>query len=402
MDRIARELKLDRAEVRRRNLIPKEKMPYTKPLKARSGAAMQYDSGDYPRSQAMVLEAAGWDDFPKRQAEARAQGRYIGIGLAHGIKGTGRGPFESGIVRVSNTGKVTVFTGAANLGQGLRTVLAQIAASELGLRSEDITVVPGDTSGATLGLGAFASRQMVTAGNSVLLASRAVAEKAKKLASHILEAAEHDLELKDGEVRVVGAPQLSVKLAELSRILKGAPGYGFPPGVDPGLDANVNWRTDALAYANTCHAAEVEVDVETGAVRILNYVALQDSGVLINPMLVEGQLQGGIAHGIGNALFEWMGYDDAAQPVTTTFADYLLPTATEIPNMTAIFQETPSPLNPLGCKGAGEVSTIPTAAAVIGAIEDALQPFNVRIGQTPLMPQKIIELIRGGNGNAGH
>ena len=150
---------------------------------------------------------------------------------------------------------------------------------------------------------------------------------------------------------MVGAPELSVKLAELSRILKGAPGYGFPPGVDPGLDANVNWRTDALAYANTCHAAEVEVDIETGAVRILNYVALQDSGVLINPMLVEGQVQGGIAHGIGNALYEWMGYDDAAQPVTTTFADYLLPTATEIPNMTTIFQETPSPLNPLGCQG---------------------------------------------------
>ena len=243
---------------------------------------------------------------------------------------------------------------------------------------------------------------MVTAGNSVLLASRAVAEKAKKLASHLLEAAEHDLELKDGEVRVVGAPELSVKLAELSRILKGAPGYGFPPGVEPGLDANVNWRTDALAYANTCHVAEVEVDVETGAVHILNYVALQDSGVLINPMLVEGQVQGGIAHGIGNALYEWMGYDDAAQPVTTTFADYLLPTATEIPNMTTIFQETPSPLNPLGAKGAGEVSTIPTAAAIINAIEDALQPFNVRIAQTPLPPQKIVELIHGGNGGAGH
>jgi carbon-monoxide dehydrogenase large subunit len=196
---------------------------------------------------------------------------------------------------------------------------------------------------------------------------------------------------------VVGAPQLSVKLAELSRILKGAPGYGFPDGVEPGLDANVNWRTDALAYANTCHAAEVEVDVETGAVRILNYVALQDSGVLINPMLVEGQMQGGIAHGIGNALFEWMGYDDDAQPVTTTFADYLLPTATEIPNMTTLLKETPSPLNPLGAKGAGEVSTIPTAAAVIGAIEDALQPFNVRIAQTPVSPHKLVELIHGGN-----
>ena len=272
MDRVARELKLDRAELRRRNLIPTEKMPYTKPLKARSGAPMQYDSGDYPACQAMVLKAAGWDDFPEAPGAQRApQGRYIGIGLAHGIKGTGRGPFESGVVRVSNTGRVTVYTGAAAIGQGLQTALAQIAASELGLRAEDITVVPGDTSGVALGLGAFASRQTVTAGNSVLLAARAVADKAKKLASHMLEAAEHDLELADGEVRVVGAPQLSVKLAELSRILKGAPGYGFPPGVEPGLDANVNWRTDALAYANACHVAEVEVDIETGEVRILRY-----------------------------------------------------------------------------------------------------------------------------------
>ena len=276
MDRVARELKLERAEVRRRNLIPPEKMPYTKPLKARSGASMQYDSGDYPACQAQVLEAARWSDFPQRQAAARAQGRYLGIGLAHGIKGTGRGPFESGLVRVSNTGRVTVCTGAAAIGQGLGTALAQICAGELGMRAEDVTVVPGDTGGVSLGLGAFASRQTVTAGSSVLLAARAVAGKAKKLASHLLEAAEHDLEIVDGEVRVVGAPQLAVKLGELARILKGAPGYGFPPDVEPGLDANVNWRTDSLAYANACHVAEVEVDIETGGVKIVNYVAMQD------------------------------------------------------------------------------------------------------------------------------
>jgi carbon-monoxide dehydrogenase large subunit len=395
MDRVARELKLDRAELRRRNLIPADKMPYTKPLKARSGASMQYDSGDYPACQAMVLTAAGWDDFPRRQAAARAQGRHIGIGLAHGIKGTGRGPFESGLVRVSNTGRVTVYTGAAAIGQGLRTALAQVAASELGLRAEDINVVPGDTSGVALGLGAFASRQTVTAGSSVLLAARAVADKAKKLASHVLEAAEHDLELAGGEVRVVGAPELSVKLGELSRILKGAPGYGFPSDVEPGLDANVNWRTDALAYANACHVAEVEVDVETGAVRILHYHALQDSGTLINPMMVEGQMHGALAHGIGNALFEWMGYDESAQPVTTTFADYLLPTATELPAMTTLFNQTPSPLNPLGAKGAGEVSTIPAAAAIVSAIDDALAPFGVRVAQVPVTPQYLLELIAG-------
>src|SRR5262249_48402762 len=231
----------------------------------------------------------GWQDFPQRQAAARRERRYIGIGLAHGIKGTGRGPFESGIVRVSNTGRVSVLTGAAAIGQGLGTVLAQICAGELGLRAQDITVVPGDTGGASLGLGAFASRQTVTAGSSVLLAARAVADKAKKLASHVLEAAEHDLEIADGEVRVVGAPQVSVKLGELARILKGAPGYGYPPDIDPGLEASVNWRTDALAYANACHVAQVEVDPGTGAAKLLNYAALQESGTLINPMLVDGQ-----------------------------------------------------------------------------------------------------------------
>jgi carbon-monoxide dehydrogenase large subunit len=245
----------------------------------------------------------------------------------------------------------------------------------------------------SLGLGAFASRQTVTAGSSVLLAARAVAAKARKVASHLLEAAEHDLELADGEVRVAGAPQPSVKLGEIARVLQGAPGYGFPPGVDPGLESTENFRTDALAYANGCHVAEVEVDVETGAVRIVRYIALQDSGTLINPMIVDGQVHGGIVHGIGNALFEWMGYDDAGQPVTTTFADYLLPTATEVPALETIYKETPSPLNPLGVKGVGEVGTIPVAPAVISAIEDALRPFGVRIGQVPVTPQKLVELI---------
>jgi carbon-monoxide dehydrogenase large subunit len=396
MDRLARELRLERAEVRRRNLIPAAKMPYTKPLLARSGAAMQYDSGDYPSCQALALEASGWHDFSERQAAARKQRRYIGIGLAHGIKGTGRGPFESGLVRVSNTGRVTVFTGAAAIGQGLRTALAQICAGELGLQAQDITVVPGDTGGVALGLGAFASRQTVTAGSSVLLAARSVAHKAKRLAGHLLEAAEHDLEIADGEVRVVGAPQLAVKLGELARILKGAPGYGFPSDIEPGLDAGVNWRTDALAYANACHVAEVEVDAETGGVKLLNYVAVQDSGTLINPLMVDGQVRGGVAHGIGNAVLEWMGYDGGGQPVTTSFADYLLPGATEVPNIETRYKQTPSPLNPLGAKGAGEVSTIPAAAAVISAIEDALAPFGVRIAQCPVTPQRLVELIADG------
>ena len=396
LDRVAREMKLDRAEVRRRNLIPAAKMPYLKPIKARSGVTIQYDSGDYPACQAEVLAAAGWDDFPRRQAEARKAGRYLGIGLAHGVKGTGRGPFESGLVRISRTGRVTIFTGASAMGPGLGTAMAQIAASQLGIGVDKISVVAGDTGGVSLGLGGFASRQTVTAGSSVMLAAQAVADKAKKVASHILEAAEHDLELVDGEVRVVGAPQLSVKLAEIARILQGAPGYGFPPGVDPGLEALRTHRTDALSYANACHVAEVEVDVETGEVKILRYVAMQDSGVLINPMMVEGQVQGGVAHGIGNAFYEWMGYDDAGQPVTTTFAEYLLPTATEVPMLQTLYKETPSPLNPLGVKGVGEAGTIPAAAALISAVEDALTPFGVRIGHVPLLPMRLLEMIRSG------
>jgi carbon-monoxide dehydrogenase large subunit len=297
-------------------------------------------------------------------------------------------------VRISRTGRVTVFTGASAMGQGLATAMAQITASQLGVDVSKVKVVAGDTAGVSLGLGGFASRQTVTAGSSILLAAKAVADKAKKVASHVLEAAEHDLELADGEVRVVGAPKLSVKLGEIARMLQGAPGYGFPGGVDPGLEASVNFRTDALCYANSCHCAEVEVDIETGAVTILRYVALQDSGVRVNPLTVEGQVHGGIAHGIGNALYEWMGYDDNAQPVTTTYADYLMPTATEIPRFTTLYRESPSPNNPLGVKGVGEGGTIPAAAALISAIENALSPFGVRIAQFPLTPMRLVELIR--------
>ena len=393
MDIAAQELGLDRAELRRRNLIPAAKMPYTKPLKTRAGAIIVYDSGDYPACQAAVVAAIEWDAFPARQAAARAQGRWIGLGLAHAMKGTGRGPFESGVVRVSPSGRISVFTGAAAMGQGLKTALAQICASELKVAPDVVQVISGDTAVVPVGLGGFASRQTVTAGSSVLLAARAVVRKAKKLASHVLEVAEDDLELAGGRLRVAGAPQLGVPLGELARILQGAPGYGFPPGMEPGLQESCHFRTDALAYANACHAAEVEVDVETGEVCILRYVALQDSGTLVNPLIVDGQVHGGIAHGIGNALLEWMGYDDAGQPLTTNFAEYLLPTAPMFPMLETQYKQTPSPLNPLGAKGAGEVGTIPAAAAVISAVEDALRPYGVRITRCPVTPPLLLELI---------
>ena len=393
LDRLAQTLRLDRAELRRRNLIPAEKMPYRKPLKSRAGEQVQYDSGDYPGCQAEIVRAAQWQDFPRRQAAARAQGRYIGIGLAHGMKGTGRGPFEFGNVRVSPTGQITVSTGAAPMGQGLCTALAQICADAFGVRAQDVTVIAGDTAAAPLGLGGFASRQTVTAGSSVKIAAAAVAAKARKLASHLLEAAEEDLEIADGEVRVVGAPQLAVKLGDLARVLKGAPGHPFPKDIEPGLKSSSTFRIDQLAYSNACHVAEVEVDIETGGVRILRYLAMQDAGRLINPMIVDGQVHGGVAHGIGNAIFEWMGYDEAGQPITTTFADYLLPTAADVPKLQTLYKESPSPHNPLGAKGVGEVGVIPAAAAIISAVEDALSPFGVRIAQMPITPSRLAELI---------
>jgi carbon-monoxide dehydrogenase large subunit len=375
-------------------------MPYTKPLKTRAGETVKYDSGDYPGCQADVLRQAGWADFPRRQAEARTHGRYLGMGIAHGVKGTGRGPFEFGSVRVSPTGQILVSTGAAAMGQGLATALAQICASTFGVRPKDVTVIAGDTGAAALGLGGFASRQTVTAGSSVHIAAQSVAAKARKLASHLLEAAEEDLEIVDGEMRVVGAPQLSVKLGELARILKGAPGYGFPKGIDPGLQADATFRVDQLAYANACHVVEAQVDIETGGVRLLRYVAIQDSGRRVNPLIVEGQVHGGIAHGVGNGLFEWMGYDADGQPVTTNFADYLLPTATELPKFETFYKETPSPHNPLGVKGVGEIGVIPAPAAVVSAVEDALSPFGVHVAQMPITPHKLLEMIAQAKGRS--
>jgi aerobic carbon-monoxide dehydrogenase large subunit len=212
------------------------------------------------------------------------------------------------------------------------------------------------------------------------------------VAAGILEAAEADLEIAGGEVRVKGTDR-ALPLAEIARALRGVPGYALPAGVDAGLEATFHFATDALAYANSFHACEVEVDAETGGVAILRYVALQDSGRLVNPTIVEGQLHGGIAHGIGNALYERMVFDADGQPLTATFADYLLPAAVETPAMELLFHESPSPLNPLGAKGVGEGGTIPVAAAVISAIEDALADLGVRIGEAPLAPARVVELI---------
>lgn len=395
LDQVAHELDLDRAAVRRNNLIPSAQMPYELPMKTREGTPIIYESGDFPLCQARALEASDYAGFAKRQAKARSEERYLGIGIANMIKVTGRGPFETGLVRVDRSGRVTVYTGAVAMGQGLKTALAQICAGHLGVTAGDITVIAGDTAFVQHGIGGFGSRQTVTSGSSVHLAAAEVREKALKVAAHMLETAEEDLELEQGKIRVKGVPALSVTLSDMAKALSGTKGYSLPKGVTPGLEASVSFMPPDVTYGNATHVVEVEVDVATGSVKILRYVVVNDSGRLINPTIVEGQLRGGVAHGIGNALFERMGYDENAQPVTTTFADYLLPTATVVPNIEIIHHECPSTLNPLGVKGVGEAGTIPAAAAIISAVEHALEPFGVRIAEAPISPVRLIELING-------
>ena len=393
LDAIAKQLKLDRAAVRWRNLVPPEMMPYISPLKTRSGSPIALDSGDFRGGQEIALGMIDYAGFPERQRRARAEGRYLGIGIGNGVKGTGRGPFESGIVRIGRSGRISVYTGAMPMGQGIRTALAQICAEEFDVAPGSVSVIAGDTAVIPYGQGGFASRQTVTAGSAVHLAAVAVRDKALQVAAHLLEANAEDLEIRDGRVEIAGAPGSGMALREIAEAVSGVPGYAMPGKFDPGLESMQSFLPNALTYGGGSHAVEVEVDIETCGVRILRYVVVNDSGRIINPQIVHGQLVGGTAHGIGNALYEWMGYDGEAQPITTTFADYLLPSATEVPNIEVRFTEFPSPLNPLGVKGVGESGCVPAAGAIVSAVENALEPFGVRISEYPVTPARLFALL---------
>jgi len=321
--------------------------------------------------------------------------------MAMGLKGTGRGPFESASVRIDRSGKVSVITGAVAIGQGLKTALAQICAEQLGVQPKDIAVIAGDTGAISMGLGAFASRQTVMGGSAVHVASVAVREKALKAASEMLEVGVEDLELQDGRVQVQGVPDLGVSFAELGTAMAGVPGYKLPGDLPPGLEHSHNFLGTSLTYAGAVIAVELEVDPEIGQVKLHKIVAVNDSGVVINPNTVRGQVIGSVVHTLGNTLFEWMGYDEQAQPVTTTFAEYLIPTAPEIPRIEVILLEYPGKNNPLGVKGAGETACIPVPGAIASAIENALESFGVRIAEFPLSPARIFELLSQGRaGNA--
>ena len=395
LDLAAERLGLDRVAIRARNLIQPSEFPYDVGLVSRDGGPRRYDSGNYPEGLRRLTEAVGWDTFAAEQARARAEGRWLGAGLALFVEDTGLGPFEGIRVRVDPGGQVFVFSGASSQGQSHETTLAQIVADGLSVPIEQVTVVPGDTAGIPYGVGTFASRVAVLAGTSAARAAADVRAKALAVAASQLEAAPEDMILEDGRIGVRGSPGRALTLAEVATLASTPrPGYAMPSGMDPGLEASAYVPVPQSTYSSGAHAAVVEVDPETGAVKILRYVAVDDCGVVINPMIVEGQVHGGIAHGIGNALLEEIVYDAAGQLATGTLMEYALPRADDVPRLEVHHVVTPSPLNPLGVKGAGEGGTLPAPAAIANAVADALRPLGVEVTEMPLTRERLWLRVR--------
>lgn len=393
LDRAAEKLKLDRAEIRRQNLVSAQAMPCRKEFVSRGGVPIVLDSGDYPACQADALIRSDWAEFPRRQADARAQGRYLGIGLANFVEATGRGPYEQVQVRIAPSGTIEIATGAATMGQGTRTMIAQIVAEQLGGDMSRVVVTTGDSGKVAMGFGGFNSRQTVMAGSSAHVAAVKLREKTLLVASHLLEVDASDLEIDGGDVVVKGAAGMKISLGSVARTMAGAAGFVLPGGLSPGLETTENVVIDAMTYGNGTAVAEIEVDIQTAVVKVSRITFVHDAGRLVNPTIAQGQVVGGIAHGIGNALYEWMAYDEDGQPLTMTLADYLLVTASEMPELALGHRETPTPLNPLGVKGIGESGVLPIPAAIVSAVEDALSPFGIKLSQFPIRPRDLFDLI---------
>ncbi len=391
VDCLARQLGMDPAEIRRRNYIRADELPYDFGMPYRDGNPLVYDSGDFPAALEAALEAAGYAEFRRQQAGLRARGVYRGIGISGYVEGTAIGPFEGATVKLDLSGKVQVATGAVNSGQGHETSFAQVAADALGVPLDWITVVGGDTAAVPFGVGTFASRSAVTAGNSIADAASQVREKLVKAAATLLEASPADIDIEDGQAFVRGAPGSAVPLGRV--VQASIPTFAKPGVASPDFEASAYHHVPTVTYASAVHVAEVEVDVGTGHVKLRRYVVAHDCGKVINPMIVEGQVHGGVAQGVGGALFEEMVYDEEGQLLTGTFMDYLVPTAMELPSIETVHLEYPSPRNPLGVKGLGEGGAISPPAAIANAIDDALAPFGVRVTETPASPAKILALI---------
>ena len=400
MDRYAAEIGMDPAEVRRKNLIP----PFEDGHEV--ATTVIYDSGNYEAGLDRALELVGYDDFRKEQAAAREQGRYLGIGLSTYVEICGMAPsavaytlgaragvWESALVRVHPTGKVTVFSGSSGHGQGHHTTFAQLAAAELGVPVEDVEVVQGDTDKVQMGTGTFGSRSAVCGGNAIHMSIEKIQDKAKRIAANLLEAAPEDIVNEDGQYFVQGAPANAKTFQEVA--LAAYWYESLPEGTEPGLEAVSIFDPQNFTWPFGTHIAVVEVDGDTGEVELQKYVALDDVGNVINPMIVEGMVHGGVAQGVGQALQEEAIYDDSGQLLTGSMMDYALPTAEDIPSIITDRTVTPSPTNPLGVKGAGETGTIAASPAVMNAVIDALSPFGVKHMNMPAKPEKVWRAMQG-------
>ncbi|MBM3778315.1 MAG: xanthine dehydrogenase family protein [Acidimicrobiia bacterium] len=397
LDIAARELGLDRVEIRKRNLLGPDRFPHDHRILFQDSAPLVYDSGDYLPALEQAADMIGYDAFRRdEQPRARAAGRHVGVGIACYVEGTGIGPYEGARVTVEPGGTVRVATGVGTQGQGHYTVFAQIVAGVLDVEVTAVQVVTGDTREFQWGTGTFASRGAVVAGSACHAAALAVRDKALAVASRLLDMPADRLELAAGRVRVRGSSDAGVALGELAaeaNPLRGA----VRPGTEPGLEATAYFGPDRGSTASGVHAMIVEVDPETAMVDITRYVVVHDCGRMINPTIVEGQIHGGVAHGIGNAFFEQLVYDDQGQLLNASFMDYLLPTATDVPPIETAHRETPSPFNPVGLKGVGEAGCIPTGALFAQAVEDALHGFGVEITEIPLSPSRLFDLLQRGS-----
>jgi len=399
LDLAARELGLDPTEIRRRNFLTPDEFPHDHEIIYQDFAPLYYDSGNYAPALDQALERIGYRAFLQdEQPRLRAEGKWVGIGVVAYVEGTGIGPFEGARVQVQTSGKVTVVTGVGTQGQGHFTVFAQVAAESLGVAVADVEVVTGDTDQFHWGTGTFASRGAVVAGNAVHAAAEQVKEKTLRLAAEVLEAAEGDIELVGGKARVVGSDR-EIPLGDLARRANPMRG-AVKPGTEPGLESTRYFGPQRGATASGVHAMIVEVDPETFDLEIRKYVVVHDCGKVLNPLLVDGQVQGGVAQGIGNAWYEQLVYDDNGQLLTGSFMDFLLPTALDVPRMEIGHEETLSPLNPLGVKGVGEAGAIPVGALFAQALENALGVPGLEIREIPLKPSRLWELVEEAKSSA--
>ncbi len=389
LTRAARELDVDPVALRRQNLIGKDQFPYD------AAAGREYDSGDYERTLEEALEAVDYEQFRERQQRAREEGRYLGIGLSCYIEACGVGPglFEESTVEFEGPEEVVVRVGTHSHGQGHETTFAQIVADRLGVPYDDIEVIEGDTGVVEAGRGTYGSRSGPVGGSAVFDSAEAVREKARTIAAHRLEVSEEDLEFQDGEFYVTGAPERSVRIQEIAEIADDE--SALPDDVEPGLEATARYDPPNFVFPFGTHIAVVEVDPDTGEIEFERYVAVDDVGEQINPKIVEGQIHGGIAQGVGQALYEGAQYDDNGTLLTGSLQDYTVPKAEHVPEMETDSTVTPCPHNPLGVKGVGEAGTIAAPPAVVNAVVDALEPFGVEHVDMPLTSETVWRAVNG-------